>query len=58
MARDQGPASQDRGLSTEGDESTSKVYEAPRVDDLGSLAELTRGASARSTDGFGPGSSL
>jgi hypothetical protein len=34
------------------------VYEPPAVRDLGTVAELTRGSTSSSGDGFGPGSAL
>jgi hypothetical protein len=37
---------------------TRPAYEAPRLDDLGTVAELTAGSNPTSTDGVNPGSVL
>lgn len=34
------------------------TYEPPRLHDLGTIADLTRGSNPMSTDGLAPGSAL
>ncbi len=45
-------------LAPDSGDAARAAYEAPRLEDLGSVADLTAGSNPTSTDGVNPGSVL